>query len=215
MKQDHCKQDTAVWILFVHSCDEDERRDTWISFPLEFCKILRYCRAEWGIKLQTTDRWTGTFMRKEDLHLWSSILTIFFKLFVFILFLQRGLYPLFPSMPYSVCLHFRCELDPLCWSPLGEGCPAITHTQHQPAPLHSWPNRANKTMGSLNVCQICPHPRKMFYSVQFFPGESMCSSSSAIFINTSHLYSKYLFNFKIYIVSLPTASRWYLQKLKT
>lgn len=32
--------------LFKNSGDEDERRDTSISFPLEFWKLLRYCRAE-------------------------------------------------------------------------------------------------------------------------------------------------------------------------
>lgn len=63
----------------------------------------------------------------------------FFKLPVLVLFLPRGLYPLFPSMAYSVCLYLRCELDPLCWSFFGEGCPAITHTQHRWAPLLSWP----------------------------------------------------------------------------
>lgn len=163
-----------------------------------------------------TDRWAGTFIGKGDLYLWSCISTIIFFLQVLsVLFLLRALYLLFLSMPLCTS-PFKRWTQPFMlttlWWKLSCHCPPVNASEHHhPA----GPSRANKATGSLNVCQIWAHPWKIFYTLPLFPGESVCSAPSAIFINTSHLYSKYLFNFKIYIVSFPTASRWYLQKLKT
>lgn len=126
--------------LFFNSCDKDERRDTSISFPLRILEGFKVLQSRMRYKT-ADDRQVNRNIHEERRSaplVFFFNLFFFFKLLVSVLFLLRRLYLLFPSMPYSACLHLRCELDPLCWSPFGEGCPAITHTQ-QWAPLHSWP----------------------------------------------------------------------------
>lgn len=123
-------------------------------FSLNCWKVLRYCTAEWGTKMQT-DRWARTFTRKGDLYLWSCISTVsFFTGPLCIVFAARTL----PTVFFHTTLHtfpFKTWTQPfmlttLRWR-LSRHHPPLNAGEHRHPAGHS---RANQAIGGLNLCQI-------------------------------------------------------------